>query len=72
MKVHVAAGSEAGERRSERGDTAYSPRAPRGGAFGHRRTNHKPRNRACREKACNLSPRERAFLFLAGLKLGDS
>ena len=31
-------GSEAGERRSERGDTAYSPRVPRGGAFGSRRT----------------------------------
>ena len=31
-------GSEAGERRSERGDTAYSPRVPRGGAFGHRLT----------------------------------
>ena len=56
-------GSEAGERRSERGDTTYSPRVPRGGAFGHRRTNlkygimyYKPRNRACREKVCNLSP----------------
>ena len=56
-------GSEAGERRSERGDTAYSPRVPRGGAFGHRRTNLKYgiiyymlRNRACREKVCNLLP----------------
>ena len=56
-------GSEAGERRPKRGDTAYSPRVPRGGAFGHRRTNlkygimyYKPRNRACREKVCNLSP----------------
>ena len=37
--LRVAAGSEAGERRSERGDTAYSPRVPRGGAFGHRLTN---------------------------------
>ena len=27
--LRVAAGSEAGERRSERGDTAYSPRGPR-------------------------------------------
>ena len=27
--LRVAAGSEAGERRSERGDTAYSPRVPR-------------------------------------------
>ena len=44
----MCGGSEAVERRSERGDTAYSPRAPRGGAFGHRRTNRKPRNRACR------------------------
>ena len=28
---------EATERMSERGDTAYSPRGPRGGAFGRRR-----------------------------------
>ena len=35
MKVHVAAASEAGERRPKRGDKAYSPRAPRGGTFGH-------------------------------------
>ena len=52
-------GSEAGERRPKRGNTAYSPRAPRGGAFGHRRVNRKPRNRACREKVCNLSPRDK-------------
>ena len=35
----MCGGSEAGERRSERGDTAYSPRVPRGGAFGRRLTN---------------------------------
>ena len=30
-------GEEAAERRFERGDTAYSPRVPRGEAFGRRR-----------------------------------
>ena len=56
-------GSEAVERKSERMDAAYSPRIPRGGAFGHRRANRKfgkiydePRKRACCEKTCNLSP----------------
>ena len=39
QRTLMCGGSEAGERRPKRVDTAYPPRVPRGGAFGHRRTN---------------------------------
>ena len=46
QRLYLGRYSEAVERRSERGDSAYSPRAPRGEAFGHRLTSFALENMA--------------------------